>query len=233
MEQHAWKGLFRIAGVALLMAGLLYLGLLVILVIAGGTPAGPVEFLRRVASTPRVTQSVGIVFLIGELCLLGAFPTLYLALKEVNRAWSLIGTACALVALMFDLLSGLLVYALPGLGSALVSSPRATQPSYEVLGDLLYRYIYQAETPLHVALVSLGILMCSLVMLKGRFNKPTAFLGIVLGGAGVVGGLLGFVPVALLGSLWFLATGIQLYRLGFPLRGQSSSVKERTTEECL
>lgn len=214
-------------------AGLLYLGLLVILVSAGGTPAGSAEFLRRVAAAPRVTQSVGTVFLVGELCLLGAFPALFLALKEVNRAWSLIGTACALVALMFDLLSSLLVYALPGLGSALVSAPRATQPTYEVLGDLLYGYIYQVETPLHVALVSLGILMCSLVMLKGRFNRPIALFGIVLGGVGVVGGLLGFLPVALLWSLWFLATGIQLYRLGFPLNGQSSSAKERTTEECL
>jgi len=233
MEQHAWKGLFRIAGVALALAGLLYLALLVILVSAGGTPVSPVEFLRRLAAAPRVTQSVGVVFLVGELCLLGAFPALYLALMRVNRVWSLIGTACAFVALMFDLFSGLLVSALPGLASALISAPRATQPTYEVLGEMVYRYLYQAETPLHVALVSLGILICSLVMLKGRFNKPTAFLGIVLGGAGVGGGLLGFVPVALLWSLWFLATGIQLFRLGLPLSGQSSSAKERTTEEWL
>ena len=77
---------------------------------------------------------------------------------------------------------------------------------------------------MHVALVSLAILLCSLLMLKGHFfKKPTALFGIVLGGAVVVGGLLGFVPVALLWSLWFLATGIQLFRLGFPLRVQTSS----------
>ena len=229
MEQNPWKELFRIGGVALVIAGLLYLGLLVILVSAGGTPAGSAELLSKVASVPFAMKTVGVIFLVGELCLVGAFPALYLALKQVNRVWPLIGTACALVALMFDLPSGLLVYSLPGLGGAAVSAPKATQPTYEALGDLVYRYLYQAETPLHVALVSLGILMCSLVMLQGRFNKPTALFGIVLGGVGVVGGLLGFVPVALLWSLWFLATGVQLFRLGFPSSGQRSSAKERTT----
>jgi hypothetical protein len=225
MEQHPWKELFRIAGVALVIAGLLYLGLLVILVSAGGTPAGPTEFLRRLASAPGVTKTVGIVFLVGELCLLGAFPALFLALKELNKAWSLIGTACALVALLFDLLSGLLVYALPGLGSALVSAPKASQPTYQVLGDLVYRYLYQAETPLHVVLVSLAILLLSLAMLQGRSRKPTALFGIVLGGAGVVGGLLGFIPVALLWSFWFLTIGVHLSRLDVPMSVQRSKAK--------
>ncbi len=229
MEQHSWKPFFRLGGVALVIAGLLYLGLLVILVSAGGTPAGPTELLRRLAAAPLVTQSVGLLFLVGELCLLVAFLALFLALKEVNRAWSLIGTACALVALLFDLLSGLQVSALPGLGSAMVSAPRASQPIYEILGGLVYRYLYQAETPLHVALVSLAILLYSLLMLKGRFKKPTAYFGIVLGGASMIGGLLGFVPVVLLWSLWFLATGMQLYRLSFPLSGQRSSAQGRAT----
>src|SRR5215472_5278850 len=136
MEQHSWKTLFRLGGVALVIAGLLYLCLLVILVSAGGTPAGPAELLRRLATAPRVTQSVGLLFLVRELCLLIAFLALFLALKEINRVWSLIGTACALVALIFDLLSGLLVYALPSLGSAALSASSATQPTYEILGGL-------------------------------------------------------------------------------------------------
>ncbi|HKA50376.1 MAG TPA: hypothetical protein VKK19_12375 [Candidatus Dormibacteraeota bacterium] len=146
--------------------------------------------------------------------LVGALPALYVALRSVNRTWPLVAGLVAAVALMADINSGLWVYALPDLGNASVAATTAARAGYTASGQLLYSYIYGSETRFYVSLLSLAVSIFSLTMLRGEFNRGVAYLGILLGLAGVVLGLIGFIPVVVLLSLWFLPTGIKLYRLG-------------------
>jgi hypothetical protein len=69
-------------------------------------------------------------------------------------------------------------------------------------------------------LTAIGILILSLVMLKGVFHKSVAYLGIVTGILGIVSEALrdiigpGYIVYGLLLPSWFLAVGWRLYRLG-------------------
>jgi len=62
--------------------------------------------------------------------------------------------------------------------------------------------------------MSLAILIFSVVMTMGVFKKFTAYLGMTIGLVGVTGGLLGFIPIAVLLAFWFVASGIELYSVG-------------------
>jgi hypothetical protein len=215
MEQHSWRELFRIGGAAQVIAGLLYLALVVILIQVGGLPTNGAALLHDIASKTALMQSTMILFIVIDLCLITAtFPALFLALKEANRAWSLIATVLAEVSLLLDIIEGLVVYSLPAFATSYVAAPSTVQPTYVIIADQLYRYIWTIQSPFEVILLSLAVLIFSLVMLKGPFQKFTAVGGMVLGAIGMVGGFLGHIEPLLLLLLWHLATGIQMYRLG-------------------
>ena len=69
-------------------------------------------------------------------------------------------------------------------------------------------------------LTAIGMLILSLVMLKGVFHKGVAYLGIVTGALGIVSEAFrdilgpGYYVYGLLLPIWFLAVGWKLYRLG-------------------
>jgi ABC-type enterochelin transport system permease subunit len=73
-----------------------------------------------------------------------------------------------------------------------------------------------------IVIPSLGILLAGLVMLRGVFNKPTAYLALATGvtafafmGSYVVEALSPLRIVnALLVTVWYALAGIRLYRLG-------------------
>jgi hypothetical protein len=78
-------------------------------------------------------------------------------------------------------------------------------------------------------LTALGILILSLVMLKGVFNKGVAYLGIITGVLGIFSEALRPIlsaPFILFGVLlptWFLAVGWKLYRPGLSSSPSSSA----------
>lgn len=215
VEEQDWSGLERFGGVALVAAailGIVILGML--LPLAGGLPSDAEHLLDKAASRAWLIHLVAVLYVLLDLCLVGALPALYVALRSVNRTWPLVAGLVAAVALMADINSGLWVYALPDLGNASVAATTAARAGYTASGQLLYSYIYGSETRFYVSLLSLAVSIFSLTMLRGEFNRGVAYLGILLGLAGVVLGLIGFIPVVVLLSLWFLPTGIKLYRLG-------------------
>ena len=69
-------------------------------------------------------------------------------------------------------------------------------------------------------LTAIGILIISLVMLKGVFHKGVAYLGIVTGALGILSETLrpmlgvGYSVYGILLPIWFIAVGWKLYRLG-------------------
>jgi hypothetical protein len=214
MKETKWRGLFRIGGVAFVVAGLLYIVLIGLLVTGGGKPSGAAELLTLLSEKKFLMRSVGAIFLVMYLCLMVAFPALFVALIRVNRAWPLAAMVIALTALMFDTISGLIVYALPSFALSATAAPSGLQSAYLVSMELAYNYIFQFETAAHVALVSLAILIFGLVMSKSFFGLGIAYTGIVLGSVGVVAAaLFGFYFISIIWPTWFIPTGIKLYRL--------------------
>jgi predicted Abi (CAAX) family protease len=73
------------------------------------------------------------------------------------------------------------------------------------------------ETVYAIVTLSFGILITGLVMLKGIFNRITAYLGLATGITGIAT-LAGFFPIAIMNALfamvWVLFAGYRLYRLG-------------------
>jgi hypothetical protein len=68
-----------------------------------------------------------------------------------------------------------------------------------------------------IVILSSGILIISLVMLKGIFNKMTAYVGLVTGVLGIVsitGWNVVIIMNAVLATVWVLFVGYRLYRLG-------------------
>jgi len=64
--------------------------------------------------------------------------------------------------------------------------------------------------------LSFGILVISFVMLKGVFNKITAYLGLATGIFGIVsvaGLSMTIIMNALFATAWILVVGYRLYRL--------------------
>ena len=102
--------------------------------------------------------------------------------------------------------------------------------SYSGAADETHRaaYLVAAEyasamlaTPLFIfyaiVIPSVGILLASMVMLKGRFGQASAWTGVITGVFGVFS-LTGYYPLvianALGATLWFFLLGVRLLRLG-------------------
>jgi hypothetical protein len=91
----------------------------------------------------------------------------------------------------------------------------AMHPSLVVESNLLF--VYNSLT------LAVGILMTSLVMLKGIFNKATAYVGVATGILGIVAVTSSFfastvstvsiILAALLTMVWALFAGFRLYKL--------------------
>jgi hypothetical protein len=165
------------------------------------------------------------LMVVTDLLLLPLFLALYRALKGVGRDLMLLAIACIGLFVAVDLavtwtafstliVAGTEYAAATSLAARAASAARAAYPSAIL------------ESPLAgacaIVIPSLGILLAGLVMLRGVFNKPTAYLALATGvtafaymGSYVVEALSPLRIVnALLVTVWYALAGIQLYRLG-------------------
>ena len=214
-EQASWKQLYKISGAILMMAGILYITLSAILVISGGSlPASGKELLDNMTEQGLLIQIAMMLFIIKDLSVLIAFPALFLTLREINKSWRFVATIFASVAMILDIISGLIVLALRSFADSYGAAPNVLKPLYLVNADLMYHYIWKVETPFMVALLSLAVIIFSLVMLKGIFSKAVPCLGIIIGAIGFIGALFGFIQPVLLLAIWYIPLGFKLYEAG-------------------
>jgi hypothetical protein len=220
----SWRGLYRAGGVS----AALYVVLIIIpLVLLFTTPqppsSGGAATLQYIASHKPV-YIIELVSFVGlSLPAMVVFLALYVALKHLNKSYAAIG---ALVAIASEVIA-----------LAYNSSPQSLNVGLVYLSD---EYMAATTAAQHAAfataaegliavtnavsaagiLTALGILILSLVMLKGVFPKGVAYLGIVTGALGIVSEALrpiigpGYIVYGLLLPIWFIAVGWKLYRLG-------------------
>jgi hypothetical protein len=150
---------------------------------------------------------------------------LYRALRRVNHDALLIGVSFVLLFAVLDLAVtwsnyGSLVGLTDRYAAAATDTQRANYVAAAEYASAALRFglgVYSILVP------SLGILLVALVMLRGVFGKPTAYVGVasgILGIVSVVGpflvGALGstIIVASLLTTTWVFLVGYRLYRLG-------------------
>jgi Domain of unknown function (DUF4386) len=218
----SWRGLYRAGGVSAVLFVVLLLVAIVLIVVA------PPPLNADGATTLHYIASHKVLYLIEQILWLApsvfaavVFLALFPALKHLNKSYAALGALAGFVSWVLGL-------AIPTTGGG--------APVLVYLSD---QYMAAATAAQHTAfataaevfiagnnitsavgiLAPVGILIVSLVMLKGVFPKGVAYLGIATGVLGIVSEALrpiigpGYFVYGLLLPTWFLLVGWKLYRL--------------------
>ena len=221
------KWLYRVGGIAAIVLALAYFVIIALYVPMGAAPDEVEPKLAFLAANTAAWWAILGLSVLTDFLFIPVALALYLALKGINRNAMLLATAFVLLFVILDLALtwpnyGALItlgghYAAANETQRAVVVAAATYASVVLDSDLLATYI--------ILVPGIGILIASLVMLKGVFNKATAYLGIatgILGIVSVVGPIFvsalsaTYIIASLLTTIWVLLVGYRLYRLGQP-----------------
>jgi hypothetical protein len=206
------RPLWKLAGAALLVAGLSYITLAVILGIVsrGHLPASGQELLDYVVAHGSLVQAAMVVFIIKDTCILIAFPILAMALGGMRHPSLWVATVVASMGMLLDILSGLIVIAFREFAGSYTAADPSERQSYVIVAEFVFRYVWRVETLVIVGLLSGAVVLFSRLMRDGQFGRVVPWVGIVLGVVGVAGAVAGFIQPVLFLSVWYIAVGLKL-----------------------
>jgi hypothetical protein len=229
----SWSDLYRAGGVSAVLFVVLVLIAIVLVVVA------PPPLNADGATTLQYVASHKVLYIIEQALWLApsvfamvVFLALFQALKHLNKSYAALGVLAGIVAWALTLAipttgggAPVLVY----LSDQYMAATTAAQ--HTAFATAAEVFIAQNNITGAVGILTpVGILITSLVMLKGVFPKGTAYLGIVTGALGIVSEALrpilgpGYFVYGLLLPIWFLAVGWKLYRLGSRLSREPLAV---------
>jgi hypothetical protein len=213
--------LLRVGGLAGLLLGIGYVATIPVYAAVGVGPEGGGAWLAYGAGkTTEWWAILGLQVFTDVMYVPLAFA-LYFALKEVGRSAMLLAASFLLLFVALDLAVTWTNYAVL---ITLSSAPTAATPAQLGAAEYASAVINSPVLGLYAVLVpAMGILIASVVMLRGTLSRVGAYLGVLTGVAGVVT-ILGrdFVPAlaagiiltSLLTTAWALVVGFRLFRLG-------------------
>ena len=219
----SWHLLYRIGGIS---AWIFVAMLVADIAIAIATPQPPTEGGAATLSYIAAHRTLYIFY--QQLWLVpGAFAmvtylALYPALKHLNKSLAALGAVIGGSAYALTLAIPTTTTGAPALvylsDQFMATADPARRVAFATAAETL---IAQNRTTVVVGpLTTVGLLIVSIVMLKGVFPKAVAYLGIAAGVLGIVGEALrmifeGFYGIAgVLALIWMGAVGWSLYRLG-------------------
>jgi hypothetical protein len=220
------RWLYRVGGSAALLLAIGYVVTIPLYAYAGAPPNGAEAWLTYLTGKTAVWWAIlGLSVLTDVLYLPMAFA-LYRALQGVNRSVMLLATASVVLFVVLDLavtwpnIAALIT--LSGHYAAATSDAQratyvaaANYPSAVLASSLLAVY--------SIMILSFGILLAGLVMLRGVFGKATAYVGVVTGVLGIVSVASSFfgrslsvtvIITSVLTTVWVFFVGLKLLRLG-------------------
>ena len=213
------KQCYRLGSVAALVLGIGYVIIFPLYAHVGAPPNGGEAWFRYLPGKTRVWWMILGLSVFTDFLFVPVAFALYLALREVNRNVMLLATAFVGLFVVLDLAVTWSHYA----------SILTLYHNYASAADDAQRAGYVAATnyasamlasPLEIvyAIVTLssGILLTGFVMLRGAFNKITAYLGLatgILGIASLTGLSVTIIGNALFATAWLFFVGVGLYRL--------------------
>ncbi|HET9222802.1 MAG TPA: hypothetical protein VFO07_09880 [Roseiflexaceae bacterium] len=180
------------------------------------------ETLLYIASHRSLYILKQILWLSPSVLAMVVFLALYPALKHVNKSYAAIGAVLGISAWALSLAwpttgegAPTLVYLSDRYVAAATDAERT---AFATAAEVL---IATEAIPAAIGVLqTIGILVISLVMVRGGFPKSVAYLGVATGAIGIVSeALISILGIAyaiygVLVMLWFLVIGWQLYRLG-------------------
>ncbi len=220
------KWLYRVGGISALILGIGYVIIIALYVPAGAPPSGIEARLTYLAGHTALWWAILGLSVLTDFLFVPVTLALYFALKGINRHAMLLATACVGLFVVLDLAVTWTSYA------ALIS----LSGSYAAAASAAQRAIFVAAASFPSALLAspllgiyaivtlaVGMLIIGLVMLKGIFNRGTAYLALVAGILAIVSVvgpfLVSFLGLAIiissmLTTVWSFFVGYRLYRLG-------------------
>jgi hypothetical protein len=220
----SWRGLYRAGAISAVLYVVLNMGALVLFIITPPVPSsGGAATLQYIASNKSAYLLELVLFVAASVFAMVVFLALYMALKHLNKSFAAIA---ALVAIAYGVIALALNSSPPSLNGGLVylsdQYVTATTAAQHIAFATAAEGLIAVTNAVNSAgiLFEVGILIISLVMLKGVFHKGVAYLGIVTGALGIVSEALrpilgfGYVVFFVLEVIWLIAVGWKLYRLG-------------------
>jgi hypothetical protein len=217
------KLLYRIGGLSAIVFVIAYF-IIIVLYIPVGKPSGAEAWLVSMARNTTTWWAILALSVLTDFLLIPVALALYSALKSIHKNAMLAALALIGLFVILDLALTWTNYAaliaISGYYATATNDAQRTifltaaiYPAALVDSSILF--VYNSLT------LAIGIFMTALVMLKGTFNKATAYLGLttgVLGIVAVVGSFFGvlsaiIILVSILTMLWVFLVGLRLYRL--------------------
>lgn len=214
------KRRYHWGGIAALLLAIGYVAIIPLFAWAGAPPATGEAWFRYLPGKTTAWWAILWLSVVTDLLYLPVAWVLWFALRKAGRNLMLAGTVCLHLFVFLDLAVTWTHHA----------SLLALFQSYSGAADDAHRAAYLAAaeyasampaTPVQIfyaiVIPSVGVLLVSIAMLKGRFGQASAWTGVITGGFGMLS-LTGFYPLvmanALAATLWFFLVGTRLLQLG-------------------
>src|SRR5215469_15904375 len=183
------KWLYRAGGISALLLGLGYLAIFPLYATVGAPPSDAEAWLKYLVGRTTVWWAILGLSVLTDVLFIPVALALYLALKGVNRNAMLIATAFVGLFVVLDLAVTWPNYAaLISLSGNYAAATNDAERAIDVAAANYASAVLTSslEAVYSILVLSLGILMVGLVMLKGIFGKSTAYLGVLTGIFGIV-----------------------------------------------
>lgn len=220
------KWMFKVGGISSLIVFIGYFVIIALYSIAL-PPSGTEAKLVFFASHTTVWWSIISLSVLTNFLRLLVFFSLFFALKGINRSAALIAVAFEGLFVVLECATsyGTLYPALMNLsGQYAAATSDAQRAIYVTAATSIDAALGSGFLAVYVILApAISTLVISFVMLKGVFNKATAYLGLVTGILAIISivgpyfasVLSNLVPLmSALSMIWFLLVGYRLYKLG-------------------
>ncbi len=228
---HSWNWVFRAGAIAFVIIGVWYFFSNFLGYLAGvpapGFATPPVvtnqQYFNTLAAHPTASTVFYGMYSLIDLLVIPALIALYFALKGVHKNAMIVAMGFVLVWAILDV--GVTEFNSLALVSLTQSYNATTDPTQQAAYAAAANYALAAipiATFYSYLVGSVGFFIASVVMLKGVFRKPVAFIGIAANGLGIVAAFVLFapglavviVPTLVLYGLWNVLVGLRLFRLG-------------------
>ncbi|MBU2009771.1 MAG: hypothetical protein KJ624_08070 [Chloroflexi bacterium] len=217
----SWKGLYKAGGIS--VALYIAIGIIApaVLLLSSNYDASMdgIATLEYIAANKSWWITIQALTLGPSALAIVPFIALYAVLKHVNKSYAAIGVLLAIASEILFLAYFPVVNGLVYLSDKYVAATTTAQrTAFASAAEALVAQ-NNAYGPSEIVLAG-GILIISLIMLKGVFHKGVAYLGIATFAAAIIGAAL--KPILAIAYLWwwalfmvwFAAVGWKLYRLG-------------------
>ncbi len=212
----SWKSLYKAGGISFILAGVLVLAsLLTFIIVPSIVGASGEEGLKLIAANRSLYILRNAIFGLSLIFLVPGVLALYVAVKDRDKSYALLGAGILLFALTDLVLSEGSTGALVALSDKYAAT---TTDAQRAIFSTAAEAINTERTAFRAGPVmgGIGLIIISIVMMKGVFHKGIGYLGIATGLVLLLASLLGFffIIFTVLLAVWSIAVGSKLYKLG-------------------